>query len=811
MNPIISIVVPVYNVENYLERMLNSLKAQTLCDFEVILVNDGSTDGSMKMIERFCAGDPRFQYYTQNNQGVATARNTGLEHIRGKYVIFYDPDDQVPENALKALYDTAEKENADLTVGIYEIIEGFRVRLNRPSRRMALKKDIPKYSYDWAWSFSLCNKLYRRSVIEENQLRFDPFTFSEDAVFVFKYLMCCKKITGCNEVVYRYYLRAFWDNSSLTQTISRKSLSDAMNAYRELMKVVKREIRKDETQLLVECSDNALIEKERLRQQTFMQRVLRRIVHFNLIGGFYRKIWQGEAIWELVAEGLDELKLDMTEQTWQSIVRQNNDLRLEPLPMTKEELAAAPVISFILSDQLKPDQILLLIAGIYNQSVPAFEVLAPETLAEAIPPIYRNQINLRVLPAHDGAFMKKAADVAKGTYLNMIAEDVFMTANNMRAMCKILDEDLAVDFATISIKHISKDANEVTSIPSMELAFSQEAENQRYVVNYDKLNWCLSNKLFRKASLRKHNISLAESQDSIVKTVYELLCYKKDHEEFMLSYSLRDADFLEKAGELHGAMKQDQKVLHGKWKRKFFDDVVYPYLYKKYNRKPIKEHVAILLEGKNEELSGGLKLQKDKLEQTGSLQVKVFYLRRDEYKTFRLKQFCREAAAAKYIFTNQPEFFDGIKLRPETKLTSIGIEEDLQVFSDKSLFLKKQKELYLQSPQTQGKKLLLYAGSFVLSPAELQELKFRLPTKWLLMIWNRSGVKNQYDYMKEYDQQAVDVTKLLSLDEAIYLSDFLLSDREDDHKKASALQHPAMIVKHTEEIINQAYPKLLTN
>lgn len=811
MNPIISIIVPVYNVENYLERMLDSLRSQSLCDFEVILVNDGSTDGSMEMIKRFCAADPRFRYYTQNNQGVAMARNTGLEHIRGKYVIFYDPDDQVPENALKALYDTAEKENADLTVGIYEIIEGFRARLNRPSRRMALKKDIPKYSYDWAWSFSLCNKLYRKSVIEENQLRFDPFTFSEDAVFVFKYLMCCKKITGCNEVVYRYYLRAFWDDSSLTQTISQKSLSDAMNAYRELMKVVKREIRQDEKRLLTECLDEASIEKERMRQKTFMQRVLRRIVHFNLIGGFYRKIWQGEAIWELVAEGLDELKLDMTEQTWQSIVRQNNDLRLDPLPMTKEELAASPVISFILSDQLKPDQIPLLIAGIYNQSVPAFEVLVSETLAEWIPPIYTDQINLRVLSAHDKTFMKKAAEMAKGTYLNMIAEDVFMTANNMRAMCRILDEDSDLDFATISIKHISKDTNEVTSIPSMELAFSQEAERQRYIVNYDKLNWCLSNKLFRKASLRKHNVSLAQSQDNIVKMAYELLCYKKDHEEFMLSYSLRDANFLEKAGEIHGAMKQDQKVLHGKWKRKIFDDMVYPYLYKKYSRRPIEEQLAILLEGKNKELSSGLKLQKDKLGQTEALQVKVFYLRRDEYKTFQLKQFCQEVAAAKYIFTNEPEFFDGIELRPETKLTFIGLEEDLQIFSDKSLFLKKQKELYLQLPQTQGKKLLLYAGSFVFSPAELQELKFRLPTKWLLMIWNRSGIENQYDHMKEYDQQVVDVTKMLSLDEAIYLSHFLISDKEDDHKKASALHHPAMAVKHVEEIIDQVYPKLLTN
>lgn len=101
----ISVVLPVYNVANYLRKCLDSLVNQTFKDFEVICVNDGSTDLSLGILEGYAVSDSRFKIINQENQGLSGARNTGIEHVQGDYVIFVDSDDWLEENALELLYD----------------------------------------------------------------------------------------------------------------------------------------------------------------------------------------------------------------------------------------------------------------------------------------------------------------------------------------------------------------------------------------------------------------------------------------------------------------------------------------------------------------------------------------------------------------------------------------------------------------------------------------------------------------------------------------------------------------------------------
>ena len=116
----VSVIVPVYNVENYIEKMLESVQAQTFKDFEVILVNDGSTDRSQEIIDVFCNSDKRFKSFYQENGGVASARNKGIELASSDYIVFYDPDDYIPKKALKKMYKVASGKKADMVVGIME-------------------------------------------------------------------------------------------------------------------------------------------------------------------------------------------------------------------------------------------------------------------------------------------------------------------------------------------------------------------------------------------------------------------------------------------------------------------------------------------------------------------------------------------------------------------------------------------------------------------------------------------------------------------------------------------------------------------
>ena len=138
----VSIIVPVYNVEKYIEDMLMSVQYQTMTDFEVIVVNDGSTDGSQRIIDSFCREDERFHSFVKANGGVASARNMGIEKASGEYVVFYDPDDIVPHDSLEKMYGAACGEKADMVVGVMaEYSLGERL-IYMHSQKLAKQKNI---------------------------------------------------------------------------------------------------------------------------------------------------------------------------------------------------------------------------------------------------------------------------------------------------------------------------------------------------------------------------------------------------------------------------------------------------------------------------------------------------------------------------------------------------------------------------------------------------------------------------------------------------------------------------------------------
>ena len=113
--PKISIIVPVYNVEKYIDKCLKSLVHQTLQDIEIIIVNDGTQDKSEEIIEKYVRGNQnKIKYYEKSNGGLSSARNYGLEYATGEYIAFLDSDDYVESNMYEEMYNLAKKENADM-------------------------------------------------------------------------------------------------------------------------------------------------------------------------------------------------------------------------------------------------------------------------------------------------------------------------------------------------------------------------------------------------------------------------------------------------------------------------------------------------------------------------------------------------------------------------------------------------------------------------------------------------------------------------------------------------------------------------
>ena len=119
---LISIIIPIYNVENYLRQCLDSIVAQTYQNFECLLINDGSPDNSSDICREYVAKDTRFRYFEKENGGVSSARNLGIERSEGAYITFIDSDDWVDSDYLEVLYSAILEEQADIAVSTYKKI-----------------------------------------------------------------------------------------------------------------------------------------------------------------------------------------------------------------------------------------------------------------------------------------------------------------------------------------------------------------------------------------------------------------------------------------------------------------------------------------------------------------------------------------------------------------------------------------------------------------------------------------------------------------------------------------------------------------
>lgn len=203
----VSCIVPIYNVEAYLDRCLSSLKHQTFTDFEVLCVNDGSTDGSQAVIDRFVQSDPRFFSYTKTNGGLSDARNFGLARVTSEYVMFPDSDDFVQPEMIEKALRKIEKEDLDCVV--FDYYQYFDETGHKEVISLPFREDIV-YSFDThpelvayvnnaAW-----NKLYKTSIFKTHGLEY-PFGYRhQDLGTTFRYLSYCQRIGFIQEPLYDY-------------------------------------------------------------------------------------------------------------------------------------------------------------------------------------------------------------------------------------------------------------------------------------------------------------------------------------------------------------------------------------------------------------------------------------------------------------------------------------------------------------------------------------------------------------------------------------------------------------------------------
>lgn len=232
----ISVVMPVYNVEKYLANTLNSLLNQTLKEFEIICINDGSKDSSLEILREYEKKDSRIKIIDKINEGPSVARNLGIKEAKGEFISFIDSDDWVSENFFEALYFAAKKYNSDIACC------GFIRHSKKQTKKLVYKKEefvksadeklaltrVPELSYIW-------NKIYKREKLLQNNLYFPIGRIFEDICWSIKavyYLDGVVTVPDCN-----YFYRK--NPTSIVSTKSNKNAKDCSLSEQEMFEFAK--------------------------------------------------------------------------------------------------------------------------------------------------------------------------------------------------------------------------------------------------------------------------------------------------------------------------------------------------------------------------------------------------------------------------------------------------------------------------------------------------------------------------------------------------------------------------------------------
>lgn len=233
----VSVIIPVFNNEQYLKECLDSICNQTLSDIEIICVNDGSEDNSLQIIEEYKQKDNRIILINQDNMGQSSARNNGLKIATGEYIGFVDSDDYIDKDFYEKLYNSAALNNLDMAVAGIVRFKGIR-------RRCMLNFDDNILEYNFNKKMKICriprqcytvNKIYKRETLLENNLFFKEGMYYEDIGFTIRALYFLNGLITVPGTYYNYRK----NYNSIVKTISDKKNQDMLNARKDMLEFAK--------------------------------------------------------------------------------------------------------------------------------------------------------------------------------------------------------------------------------------------------------------------------------------------------------------------------------------------------------------------------------------------------------------------------------------------------------------------------------------------------------------------------------------------------------------------------------------------
>lgn len=592
---------------------------------------------------------------------------------------------------------------ADMAIGEHAIRYMTEEYTPKSSHRMSRREDIPKYFSSLCWNFTLCNKIFRRAIVEEYHLRFNGTKHAEDGLFLFHFIRHADKITGCPSLVYRYIKNSFWETSSLSQQASSGSFLDLRKNIFEILDLIDEMSEEELAKINSSEATQAAKDEAFWNWKSFKSTMWKRFAQISILDEYYRLLWNAdEDLYPLLRESLIECQQNMFPSHWHQLIKDNKELQLDVGLMSPEELAQNPLLSVLITSELPRESILAMLEAYYSQGYVSFEIIMDEDLLDMVPKEYRDKANFFKLP-HDELYVWKrnALERARGTHCIFIEEAIYPAT---RTITQMMNEILDATFITAPICRIVN-GEDFDRLDTQSTVFVNEFRVVKNRSQYNQLDAFWSNKIFnRKILLAKKRLFEKNSTKDLIR-LYGNSRYVKFVDNSFVT-KMTDADVLRKVQKISVKLGYQRKLRKEKrrlariekentpiepislrlkkWRNKQLRrgykfltlKIIFPLYYKWNARKPIEKNKVLFIVNRKPTLPNSMTYVHGLLEESGKFNIHDKFLLnlslryRQKFKVDM--DLVKDLATANYVFLDEATVTTcGIKKRSETKIVQL--------------------------------------------------------------------------------------------------------------------------------------------
>lgn len=503
----LSVILPVYNGEKTVGRTVESILKQTYQDFELIIIDDGSTDGTRKILKTYEQRSEKIRVFHQENAGASMARNAGIEQAQGRYVTFVDADDTVPEDAFYYMHQIAVTEGGKMIIGQYERIDGVSPYRSSRMRRMTETLQIYRNDINMLYCMSCCIRWYSLNLIRTKNIYFRDTRHMEDALFNYEFLKYVNRVTTCPHVVYTYYKPLASEGTSLTRNVSRELLEEAQASYEALQKLTK---------------DYGTEFADTLRF---------RFLHSIFGNVYYRQFWKLDPkSRENVIKTMQDFYRKLSEEKKELFDEVNHDIARKGRLFHTKEFVREPLLTVAVKD-VSPRHLEPFLQCLYDQNEPSFVVWIDQQLKEFVPEEFKKKENLRFRrrDVFQLALMK-----ARSRYVTFVNENILYELRSLQEAIDLMEKE--EDVRAVSEKVVRISEGSVSQLPSMEKAFA---------AGVPEADVLLSNKIIDRQALKDTGFSWKNNAAEAVGLINEMFSPVMMDKPCMVT-SLEEKDILKK-------------------------------------------------------------------------------------------------------------------------------------------------------------------------------------------------------------------------------------------------------------------------